>query len=316
MKKVYAIPAIFLLMLCCGCRKAGEQTGTMRHHERLLHALVANDTATLHREQRYLADTLPSDSLKAFPHMREYLCAWVNSYRFGKETAEETGVETPGSSVASGSSGDSAAQVSTATERIAADVKHLAVRLLDAHKEKQLEEMLRIVAVRLLELGMNEAAAVSAAAAVGIDANPARPGDIAHRLLTRLLLVGKKAPALSNTVPSVSSGPTLLLFYETDCPECEILLRKLCGSYATLKGRGTRVVSIASDDDGEVFLARAASLPWATKWRATYGFYSSDFEAYGIVATPTIVAVNPDGRVAGYYHTLEEYEQSNTDKHE
>lgn len=316
MNKTYVFPAIFLLLLCCGCRKAGKQTEIMRHHERLLHALVANDTATLHHEQCYVADTLPCDSLKAFPHMREYLCTWVNSYRFGKETAEEAGAETTGNSVAGGSTGDSAAQVSTATERIAADVKHLAVRLLDARKEKQLEEMLRIVALRLLELGMNDAAAVSAAAAVGIDADPARPGDIAHRLLTRLLLVGKKAPELTHTVPSVSSGPTLLLFYETDCPECETLLRKLCGSYATLKGRGTRVVSIASDDDGEVFRARASSLPWATKWRATYGFYSADFEAYGIVATPTIVAVDRNGRVAGYYHTLEEYEQSNTDKHE
>lgn len=287
MNKVYAILAIFLPVLCCGCRKAVRQTETMRRHETLLRALVANDTAALRREQRYLADTLPADSLTAFPRMREYLRAWTDSYGFGGETAN-----------------------AAATERISADVKHLAVRLLDEGREKQLEEMLRIVSVRLLELGMDEAAAVSAAAAVGIDADPARPGDIAVRLLTRLLLVGKKAPALTHTAPSVSGGTTLLLFYETDCPECETLLRELCGSYATLKGRGMRVVSIASDADGDTFHARAASLPWATKWRAAYGFYSNDFEAYGIVATPTLVAVNPDGRVAGYYRTLKEYEQS------
>lgn len=311
MKNVYVCTAIFLLTLCCGCRKAERQSEIMKHHERLLHALVANDTAALRREQRYLADTLPSDSLKAFPHMRDYLRAWTNSYRWSKEATEGAGAET----LASGDTA-SASRAGAATELIAADVKRLAVRLLDAGKEKHLEEMLRIVAARLLELDMTNAAAVSAAAAVGIDADTARPGDIAQRLLTRLLLVGEKAPPLSNTVPSVSSGPTLLLFYETDCPECETQLRELCSSYATLKGRGTRVVSIASDDDGDVFRARAASLPWATKWRATYGFYNVDFEAYGIVATPTIVAVNPDGRVAGYYRTLKEYEQSNTDKHE
>ena len=67
------------------------------------------------------------------------------------------------------------------------------MRLLDAGKEKQLEEILRIVSGQLLELGMNNAAAVTAAAVMGVEANAACPGDIAYRLLTRLLLVGKKS---------------------------------------------------------------------------------------------------------------------------
>lgn len=86
------------------------------------------------------------------------------------------------------------AEVTTklATYRFCRDVKRLAARMLDAGKEKQLEEMLRIVATRLQEHGMNDAAAVTAAAVMGIDVDPACPGDIARRLLTRLLLAGKK----------------------------------------------------------------------------------------------------------------------------
>ncbi|MCS2681013.1 hypothetical protein NXV81_13985 [Bacteroides ovatus] len=68
-----------------------------------------------------------------------------------------------------------------------------------------MEEILRIVSGQLLELGMNNAAAVTAAAVMGVEANAACPGDIAYRLLTRLLLVGKKAPRLSHAVPSVST---------------------------------------------------------------------------------------------------------------
>lgn len=178
---------------------------------------------------------------------------------------------------------------------------------MDEGREKQLEEMLRIVSRAAVELGMDEAAAVSAAAAVGID-DPARPGDIAVRLLTRLLLVGKKAPAPTHTAPSVSGGTTLLLFYETDCPECEPAARAVRQLRHPGQGHARGVHRL--DADGDTFSTPgAASLPWATKWRAAYGFYSND-RGLRHRATPTLVAVNPDGRVEGYFRTLKEYEQS------
>ena len=67
-----------------------------------------------------------------------------------------------------------------------------------------------------------------------------------------------------------------------------------------------RVLSIASDEDEHIFSSRAASLPWTEKWYDSRGFYSPDFENYGVASTPTLVVVNPDGRIAGSYHTLEE----------
>lgn len=166
--------SLFLLLLCYGCGKAGRQTEIMRHQKYLLHALTTNNMASLRQEQRYVSDTLSVDSLSASPYMRDYLCAWVNSYCFHQYTAED--------------SATSGSPLNAATEQISADVKRLAVRLLDAGKEKQLEEILRIVSGQLLELGMNNAAAVTAAAVMGVEANAACPGDIAYRLLTRLLL--------------------------------------------------------------------------------------------------------------------------------
>lgn len=263
----------------------------MCHYKNLLHALASNDTSVLRREQRYMTDTISSDTLLKFSRMYDYLCAWANSYTFCKEMVEFT---IPGSSV------------TLAADRISSDIKRLAVRLLDAGKDKELEEMLRPVADCLLKQGMSDAAAVVAATTVGIDADPAQPGDIARRLLTRLLLVGKKAPRLSHAVPSVPTGSTVLLFYETDCPDCESVLRDFCGFYSTLKDKNIQVISIASDDNEEIFLSRAASLPWTIKWYEPQGFYSPDFESYGVAFTPTLVVVDSNGCVVGSYRTLEE----------
>lgn len=282
---------MFVLLFCCSCHQSESKTEVMLHYEGLSHAVVTNDTSALRREQRYMTDTLSSDTLLKFPRMHDYLCTWTNSYIFSKHIAK---VSSPGSSVI------------LAVDCLSSDVKRLAIRLLDAGKEQQLETILRPVASCLVKQGMSDAAAVAAATTVGIDANPACPGDIAYRLLTRLLLVGKKAPRLSHAVPSVSIGPTLLLFYETDCSNCESVLRDLCGFYPTLKDKNIRVISIASDDNEETFLSRATSLPWAIKWYEPQGFYSSDFESYGVAFTPTLVLVDSNGCVVGSYRTLEE----------
>lgn len=293
MKRSTVLVFLFGLFLggCGSSRQGGEEAEVVRHYECLLRALATDDSLTLRREQHYVTDTLSSDVFFAFSHRHKYLYSWTDSYIFYNMMMK---------------AGKAEVTTKLATYRFCRDVKRLAARMLDAGKEKQLEEMLRIVATLLQEHGMNDAAAVTAAAVMGIDVDPACPGDIARRLLTRLLLAGKKAPRLSHTVPLVASGPTLLLFYETDCPNCEAVLRDLCGFYTTLKDRGVRVLSIASDEDEHIFSSRAASLPWTEKWYDSRGFYSPDFENYGVASTPTLVVVNPDGRIAGSYHTLEE----------
>lgn len=282
----FFISGLFVLLFCGKCHRTEWKDQVSRHHEALAHARATKDSLALRHEQLYVTDSLHTDSLFASPRKQDYLHAWTDSYApSGTKSAEE---------------------LAAATEHISADVKRLAVRLLDAGETTRLEEILRTVSSRLLERGMNNAAAVAAAAAVGFDADPALPGDIAQRLLTRLLLVGKQAPPLSHAAPSTPEGSTLLVFYETGCTNCELILRELTTIYTTLREKGVRVISISSDDTEAVFAARAASLPWETKWYDARGFYSPDFETYGIAVTPTLVVVKQDGTVAGTYHTLEE----------
>ena len=108
---------------------------------RLLHALVTDDTPALRREQHYVTDTLPPDTLLAFPHRYDYMRVWADSYILYDAVmkAEKPEVAT-----------------TLASERFCTDMKRLAARLIGAGRQRCLEEMLRPVAECLSEHGMND----------------------------------------------------------------------------------------------------------------------------------------------------------------
>jgi hypothetical protein len=278
-------------LLCNSCRKKEEICEISRHYDQLTYVLSACDTAALYREHRYVVDTLLPGVLFASDQATDYLRLWASSYLSDVVRSKTVGAEITDT---------------LAIKRFCIDVKRLAARILNTHESSHLEAMLRPVASMLQERRMTTAAMVTAAAAVGVDVDPAYPGDIAHRLLTRLLLVGMRAPDLTNISPSAEAHTTLLLFYETDCPNCDAVLRDLCKFYPTLESRGIHVISIAADEDEDCFASRAASLPWVTKWHDPRGFYSPDFAVYGIAFTPTIAVINQYGQVVGFYNTPEE----------
>ena len=151
MKRSTVLVFLFGLFLggCGSSRQGGEEAEVVRHYECLLRALATDDSLTLRREQHYVTDTLSSDVSFAFSHRHKYLYSWTDSYIFYNMMMK---------------AGKAEVTTKLATYRFCRDVKRLAARMLDAGKEKQLEEMLRIVATRLQEHGMNDAAAVTAAA--------------------------------------------------------------------------------------------------------------------------------------------------------
>ena len=148
MKRSTVLVFLFGLFLggCGSSRQGGEEAEVVRHYECLLRALATDDSLTLRREQHYVTDTLSSDVSFAFSHRHKYLYSWTDSYIFYNMMMK---------------AGKAEVTTKLATYRFCRDVKRLAARMLDAGKEKQLEEMLRIVATRLQEHGMNDAAAVS-----------------------------------------------------------------------------------------------------------------------------------------------------------
>lgn len=277
MNKLHICLALLLLHLLGGCRsEKKEKSETENRYIRLLQATATYNPTLLAQEQSFVTDSLSADSLLAFVYAQDYLCTWADSYA-------DTGISS-----------------------LCTAAKRMARRLLEEGKEEELKVFFRGIAAHVFKQGLHHAAACIAAAAEGLDVPSTDPGEIAHRLLTALMLKDSPAPPLTRSSPHVSRGKTLLIFYESDCGNCERTLREICSAYGTLKGEGIRVVSIGANTDERMFARRAASLPWAEKWNAPEGFYSPDFIAYGVAATPTLYIIGKDGNVTGSFRTWEQ----------
>jgi hypothetical protein len=115
-----------------------------------------------------------------------------------------------------------------------------------------------------------------------------------------------KAPALVGV--KLTSVPTLLLFYETGCGNCEVQIEALKRQYPLLKQKGIRVITLSSDGSKEVFEQLAKDFPWEDKLCDYKGFEGENFLRYGIIGTPTFYFIDKDGIIQGRYATLSEIE--------
>jgi hypothetical protein len=113
-----------------------------------------------------------------------------------------------------------------------------------------------------------------------------------------------KAPALTGA--KLTPAPTLLLFYESGCGNCEVQIGELKKHYSLLQQKGIRVITIAADGSEEVYVQNAKSFPWEDKLCDYKGFEGENFLRYGIVGTPTFYFIDKNGIIIGRYATLEE----------
>jgi hypothetical protein len=97
---------------------------------------------------------------------------------------------------------------------------------------------------------------------------------------------------------------TLLIFYESDCSNCQALLDDVIAHYSVLKGKKIRVISIASDADKQTFESRSSGFPWEDKLCDYKGFTGENFVNYHIIGTPTIFVVDKKGYITGRYAKL------------
>ncbi|MDR2085563.1 MAG: redoxin domain-containing protein [Dysgonamonadaceae bacterium] len=96
----------------------------------------------------------------------------------------------------------------------------------------------------------------------------------------------------------------LLIFYESDCSNCQTQLAELIKHYPTLKKKNIRVISIASDENKPVFEHWAATFPWKDKLCDYKGFTGENFINYHIIGTPTIFVIDKKGYITGRYVKL------------
>ncbi|MDL2222938.1 redoxin domain-containing protein [Bacteroidales bacterium OttesenSCG-928-M11] len=119
---------------------------------------------------------------------------------------------------------------------------------------------------------------------------------------------GGKVPVLiEDGKPITISSPTLLIFYEEGCTNCDIQIRQLTEQYDRIKQKGYDIISVSADTDPEVGES-SPSFPWSKNICDYDGLEGINFQNYGIFGTPTILLIDKEGKLEGRYARLEDIE--------
>ena len=121
-------------------------------------------------------------------------------------------------------------------------------------------------------------------------------------------LPGSFAPELviNGKVIPFTEGKKLVVFYESGCNSCDILIGQLKDNYSLLLEKGFQIITLAADHDKNVYEFHAQSYLWPNNFCDYEGFEGPNFKNYGVIATPTIYTISEEGKILGRYASLEE----------
>lgn len=129
------------------------------------------------------------------------------------------------------------------------------------------------------------------------------------------LPVGAIAPAITLpdssgstvTLKDVQTDKTLIVFYSSTCPHCQSMLPLLSQVYPQLKSKGIKILAVSLDDSRDAWLTflRANSFAWANVYEQG-GWSGKAASDYYVYATPTMILVDKERRVASKPMTVDE----------
>lgn len=118
---------------------------------------------------------------------------------------------------------------------------------------------------------------------------------------------GDRATPLSGLKKNTLLGKTtLLFFYQSGCGHCENQIDKLLELFPALHKKGIQIISIAADTELDIYKPRAHAFPWELKLCDFKGFDGPNFNAYGIMGTPTYIIVDKKGIISGRFATIQD----------
>lgn len=131
-------------------------------------------------------------------------------------------------------------------------------------------------------------------------------GDIYAAFEMAKIKSGFVAPSIEGLdIPlgTTSDKKTLLVFYNSDCHNCQVQIDKLIEKYPELKAQGLRVISISSDEDRQSDEKYRKKFPWADtdKLCDLKGFAGPNYMKYGIMGTPTFFLLDKDAKIIKRY---------------
>lgn len=89
----------------------------------------------------------------------------------------------------------------------------------------------------------------------------------------------------------------LIIFFDSGSRRSTDEVDKIIDKYSSLRQKGLRVISIASDTDLEQYNEFAKRLPWADKLCDQYGINGENFVNYGVFGTPAIFLTDKEGNI-------------------
>ena len=99
---------------------------------------------------------------------------------------------------------------------------------------------------------------------------------------------------------------TLLVFYQSGCGPCEVLMQQLPQKYAALKDKGVRVISLSADEGELLYQNSSRDYPWPDKYCDFEGKAGVNFSRYAVSGTPTLILLDKAGKVVHRTATLDD----------
>lgn len=151
-------------------------------------------------------------------------------------------------------------------------------------------------------------------------------GKIAQIYTLKNIQIGKQAPDLvitehigkledhnhstkvlkSSELATGDYTQTLLVFYQSGCGPCEVLMQQLPQKYEALKAKGIRVISLSADEGELVFKNSSRDYPWPDKHCDFEGKAGVNFKNYGVKGTPTLILLDKQGSIVSKSASIEE----------
>lgn len=247
------------------------------------HMTTVKDDNEKESIKKYVCDSLDFSELGELPIWESFMEEWINLFKQG-ETQQFSETE------------------------FTYTTKMLLSRVLIDSPDK-VKPLIHSLATILIEQDRKKVAACIAAYSQGVNVTVDEDSEIATRLLTMVTLPGTKAPSINgvNLIgEDLLTDKSLIIFYGSNCPECESLLSEVTKKYIQLLGKGVRIISISSDSDKESYNRYASEFPWPDKLCDYKSYSGENFKNYGVAAVPVMYLVDSDGMVVDQYNTLKE----------
>lgn len=260
--------------------KIGKYATIEDVYEHMQSAADSNEKEIL---KRYICDSLDFSELHELPLWEPFIHAWVNMFK--KEASHEF------------SDTEFTYTTKMLIDRIAID------------SPETVNALVRTMSYILIGMKQQKSAACIAAYPQGVNITVDEESEIAMRLLTAVMLPENKAPDINGVKYAEEDSllkKKLIIFYSSNCKECETLLSEVINYYTVLSEKEVRVISISCDTDSLSYDKYAQTFPWTDKLCDYKSYSSENFKNYGVAAVPTIYLIDNDGIITGQFNTLKE----------